>query len=46
MVTTDNSQGMTVITLVKYDDYNINNTVNNTQDNTSNVLDYNRIKEL
>ena len=46
MVTTDNSQGMTVITLVKYDDYNINNTVNNTQDNTSNVLDYNRIKEF
>ncbi len=46
MVTTDNSQGMTVITLVKYDDYNINNTANNTQDNTSNVLDYNKIEEF
>ncbi len=46
MVTIDNSQGMTVITLVKYDEYNINNTANNTQDNTSNVLDYNKIKEF
>lgn len=46
MVTTDNSQGMTIITLVKCDDYNINNTANNTQDNTPNVLDYNKIKEL
>lgn len=46
MVTTDNSQGMTVITLVKYDDYNINDTVKDTQNDTPNALDYNKIKEV
>lgn len=46
MVTIDNSQGMTIITLVNYDDYNTNDTANDTMNDTDNVLNYSKIKEI
>lgn len=46
MITTDNSQGLTVITLVKYEDYNSNNPANNPTINPDNTFDINKLQEL
>lgn len=46
MITSECSQGMNVITLVKYDEYNGKNPPNNPVDNSLNALSNSELKEL
>lgn len=46
MITTSSSQGMNIITLCKYDEYNSNDTAKDTPKDTVNELDYNKLADL
>lgn len=46
MIETDSSQGMNIITLLKYDEYNSNNPSNNPPSNPDNKLNINELKDI
>lgn len=46
MITTDKNQGMNIITLVKFDDYNGHNPPNNSDGNPPNGLSINELKDM
>lgn len=46
MITTSSAQGMNIITLCKYDEYNSNDTRKDTPKDTANILDYNKLADL